>query len=204
MADVAEVMEHWAAGRPLRVIAKSLGLDRNTVAKYVGPAREAGFGPGTGPPPEGWAAFVGRVCPHLGQARRGGAAWAELTMYHAAIAERLRVNRPSTVWQRLHDEEGLSASLPSFRRYVLVHFPEAYGRRPEITVRRDDPPPGDEAQVDYGRLGKWTDPITGRSMILHAFVLVLAFSRHMYVRVVARLDAASWLVAAQACGEARF
>ena len=78
MADVVEVLEHWAAGRPLRAIAKSLGLDRNTVAKYVGPARQAGFGPGTGPPGAGWAAFVAEVCPELGRARKNGAAWDEL------------------------------------------------------------------------------------------------------------------------------
>ena len=78
MADVVEVLEHWAAGRPLRAIAESLGLDRHTVRKYVTPAREAGFEPGTGPPPEGWAAFVARVCPQLGKARKNGAAWDEL------------------------------------------------------------------------------------------------------------------------------
>src|SRR5215471_12824572 len=62
-----------------------------------------------------------------------------------------------------------------------------------ITVLRDDPPPGEEAQVDYGRLGKWTDPLSGETMILHAFVLVLSFSRHMFVAVVRHMDAATWL-----------
>ena len=65
VADVVEVLEHWAAGRSLRAIAESLGLDRHTVRKYVTPAREAGFEPGTGPPSAGWAAFVARVCPEL-------------------------------------------------------------------------------------------------------------------------------------------
>ncbi len=193
VADVVEVLEHWAAGRPLRAIAKSLGLDRNTVAKYVGPARQAGFGPGTGPPGAGWAAFVAEVCPELGKARKNGAAWDELATRHDEIVERLKVNRPSTVWQRMHDDGGLQASLPSFRRYALANFPEAYGRRQGITVLRDDPPPGEEAQVDFGRLGKWTDPVSGETMILHAFVLVLSFSRHMFVAVVRHMDAVTWL-----------
>ena len=93
----------------------------------------------------------------------------------------------------MHDDHGLQASLPSFRRYALATLPEAYGRRVSITVRRDDPPPGDEAQVDYGRLGKWTDPTTGETMILNAFILVLSFSRHMFVAVVRHMDAATWL-----------
>src|ERR687886_384217 len=98
VADVVEVLEHWAAGRPLRAIGVSLGLDRNTVRKYVTPAREAGYGPSTGPPPEGWAAFVARVCPELGTARNNGLAWAELAARHDEIAEALKTNRPSTVW----------------------------------------------------------------------------------------------------------
>ena len=149
VANVVEVLEHWAAGRPLRAIAESLGLDRNSVRKYVGPAREAGFGPGGGAPPEGWAAFVARVCPQLGTARKNGAAWDELAARRDEIIERLKVNRPSTVWQRMHDDEGLQASLPSFRRYALANFPEAYGRRQGITVLRDDPPPGEEALCGF-------------------------------------------------------
>ena len=97
---------------------------------------------------------MARVCPQLGTARKNGAAWDELAARKDEIVERLKVNRPSTVWQRLHDEEGLQASLPSFRRYALANFPEAYARRQCITVVRDDPLPGEEAQADFGRLGK--------------------------------------------------
>ena len=91
------MLEHWAAGRPLRAIAESLGLDRNTVRKYIGPACEAVCGPGSGAPPEGWAAFVARVCPQLGTARKNGAAWDALAARRDEIVERLKVNRPSTV-----------------------------------------------------------------------------------------------------------
>ena len=93
VANVVEVLEHWAAGRPLRAIAESLGLDRNTVRKYIGPAREAGFGPGSGAPPEGWAAFMAHACPQLGTARKNGAAWDELAARGDEIVERLKVNR---------------------------------------------------------------------------------------------------------------
>jgi len=93
--------------------------------------------PGSGPPAEGWATFVARVCPSLGKARRNGTAWAELTARHNKICERLKVNRSSTAWQRMHDEARLQASLASFRRYALATFPDAYGKRPGITLRRD-------------------------------------------------------------------
>jgi len=132
-------------GRSPRALVWTATRWRSTLGR---PAR-AGFGPGTGPPSEGWAGFVAEVCPELGWARRNGAAWDELAARHDEILERLKVNRPSTVWQRMHDDDGLQASLPSFRRYALAAFPEAYGRRQGITVLRDDPPPGEEAR---GRL----------------------------------------------------
>jgi hypothetical protein len=42
VADVVEVVQHWPAGRPLRAITLSQGLDRNTVRKSITAAREAG------------------------------------------------------------------------------------------------------------------------------------------------------------------
>ncbi|WP_264991868.1 integrase, partial [Mycobacterium montefiorense] len=46
MVDVTEILVHWHAGRSLSEIAESLGVERKTVRKYVGPAIAAGLSPG--------------------------------------------------------------------------------------------------------------------------------------------------------------
>lgn len=56
---------------------------------------------------------------------------------------------------------------------------------------RGDAPMG-EAQIDYGYLGSWVDPVGGRVRRVQAFVVVLACSRHMFVRPVLGMDQASW------------
>ncbi len=60
-----------------------------------------------------------------------------------------------------------------------------------MTVLRGDAPVG-EAQIDYGYLGSWVDPVGGRVRRVQAFVVVLACSRHMFVRPVLGMDQASW------------
>ena len=57
---------------------------------------------------------------------------------------------------------------------------------------RPTPPPGEEAQIDYGQLGVWTDPAIGRRRRVWAFVMVLAYSRHMFVRPVIAMDQRAW------------
>jgi hypothetical protein len=52
--------------------------------------------------------------------------------------------------------------------------------------------PGEEAQIDYGQLGRWADPSTGARHVIWAFVMVLCCSRHMFVRPVIRLDQHAW------------
>lgn len=59
--------------------------------------------------------------------------------------------------------------------------------RQRVTVLRADPPPDEEAQIDYGYLGSWIDPAAGRRRVW-AFVMVLAVSRLMFVRPVLCMD----------------
>ena len=79
----------------------------------------------------------------------------------------------SVIHQRLVDEEGLEASVASLRRYLRAHFAEEV-RRGEVVVWRPPVDPGDEAQVDYGYLGTWFDPASGRRRRVWAFSMVLA------------------------------
>ena len=98
----------------------------------------------------------------------------------------------STIWQRLRDEHGLAVSVQSFRRYVAANVPEEV-RRAQVRVL--DPRPseaGEQAQIDYGQLGRWADPVTGKLRTIWAFVMVLCCSRHMFVRPVLKLDQRAW------------
>ena len=113
--------------------------------------------------------------------------------HHEYIREQLQAGvTVATIHQRLRDEHGVAVSIASFRRYVMANVPEET-RRSQVKVLRPYPAePGAEAQVDYGRLGRWLDPASGKLRTVWAFVMVLSCSRHMFVRPVIRLDQQAW------------
>jgi transposase len=183
------------------VVAESLGVDRKTIRKYVVPAEEAGFVPG-GPPvtTKEWALYVRSWFPELLIPELRNPTFAECARFHDEIKKGLASNHLSTVFQRLRDEHGFAASESSLRRYVTVALAEEASTE-RVTVRKDDPAPGEEGQVDYGRLGMWFDPEAGRRRALWAFVLVLAASRHLFVRPTLVMDQTEWVAAHVAAAE---
>ncbi len=201
--DVVEVLQHWHAGRPKSVVATSLGIDPKTVRKYVARATEAGLAPGGAALGRAeWADLVRAWFPELVDAKARSLTFAVIDSHRALIGEMVATNTVATVHQRLRDEHGLAVGVSSFRRYVVSEFPDQ-SLRGQVTVLRPEVAAGEEAQIDYGHLGSWLDPATGRVRRVWAFVMVLACSRHMFVRPVLRLDSASW-VAAHVAGFAFF
>ena len=190
MIDITEVLVHWHAGRSKNQIAASLGADRRTVSKYVAPAVEAGLRPGGAPLGEAeWAARVREWFPELADTRLRQVTWPAIAVHHEYVTGQLEAGvTMATVHQRLRDEHGLAVSVASFRRYVAANLPEET-RRPQVRVLRPHPAEaGQEAQIDYGQLGRWLDPATGKKHVIWAFAMVLCCSRHMFVRPVIRLD----------------
>ncbi|WP_042436044.1 IS21 family transposase, partial [Streptacidiphilus anmyonensis] len=195
MVDVTEILIHWYAGRSKTELADSLGIDRKTIRKYLAPAEAAGIAPG-GPPMTGadWAGLVKEWFPELADTRLRQVTWPQIARHHEFIKQMLPVLTMATIHQRLRDEHGLDCSASSLRRYVRANLPEE-ARRDQVVVLREPAVPGQEAQIDYGSMGMWTDPRTGKRHRVWAFVMVLAASRHMFVRPVLKMDQQAWCAA---------
>jgi len=190
--DIVEILVHWHAGRSKAEVARSLGVDRGTIAKYTAKAEAEGYVPGGLPlPVEGWAILVKGWFPELVDPRSRSLTHETIDAHRVEIAEMLKTNKATTVHQRLRDEAGLNVSVSSFRRYLWREFPED-NLRSMATPPRPEVPPGEEAQVDYSYLGTWFDPMADRTRRVWAFVLVLAHSRHMFVRPVLTMDQRTW------------
>jgi transposase len=191
--DLVEILSHWYAGRPKVEVARSLGVDPKTVRRYVAAAEATGLVPG-GPPvsEEQWRGWVREWFPNLVDSKLRQPSWGEIDRHRELIEGWLGVVPASVIHQRLKDEHGLEASVASLRRYLRAHFDEAT-RQGELTVWRPPVDPGVEAQVDYGYLGIWLDPQTGRRRKVWAFSMVLAYSRHLFVFPVLRMDQQAWV-----------
>jgi hypothetical protein len=193
--DVVEILQHWHAGRANTVVAASLGVDPRTVRKYVAKAVEAGLTPGSAPLSRAeWMELVAGWFPELIHAKARSLTYPVINAHRGLIEKMLETNTVTTVHQRMRDEHGLDASITSFRRYVWLEFPDHAGPD-RVTVLRPPVPAGQEAQIDWGFLGSWVDPVTERVRRIWGFVMVLACSRHMFVRPVLGLDAWAWVEA---------
>ncbi|HMK62682.1 MAG TPA: IS21 family transposase [Acidimicrobiales bacterium] len=184
---------HWHAGRRMGELCSSLKVDPKTVRKYVAPAIAAGLTPGGPALAVGqWTALAESWFPDLTDTAARQSTWPEFEVHHQRIKDWLRVVTVTTMHQRLRDDHGVTASESSLRRYIKATFSEEIVRR-QVVVLRDTPPPGDEAQVDYGLLGRWFDPVTERTRRVWGFLMVLCFSRMLFLRPVLALDERSWV-----------
>lgn len=161
MVDIVEILTHWQAGRSSREISTSLGVSRTTVFKYVAPAEAAGIERG-GEPLTGqqWSERIREWFPELTDARVRQAVGPVIEPHRAFIVDQREQGVTlATIHQRLRDDHGLTCSESSLRRWVAANLPEEEVRRERVTVLRLEPPcPCQEAQVDYGKLGRWVDP----------------------------------------------
>ena len=176
--EIREIIRRWQAGLSQRRIASGTGLSRVTVRRYIEAAEAAGLQPGGPEPSEqqlAQLATLSRTGPRRAEvpSEQLLSPWAE-QIERWLQAERLQVTRI----HELLAERGCEVSYSTLRRFIARR---GWGRRQPVTVRMEDGPPGEVAELDFGRLGLIPDPESGRRRTVWALIVVWRYSRHCFV-----------------------
>jgi transposase len=178
MIDIKEVLRRWSARQSLHHIARDTGVDRKTVRRYIHAAQSCSL-------PQDRELTEGEIheVAQRVQARPlpdPSAEWQAVEAHKDRIEAWLTKKRPLrlTKVHTLLARDGLEVSYDTLRRFAMQQLG---WRQQAPTVRVDDPPPGQEAQVDFGKMGPMLDPDTGRVRSLWALIITLSFSRYQFV-----------------------
>jgi transposase len=194
VTDFVEMFRHWNAGRSQVQIYEALSIDRKTIRKYLAPALAEGLQPCPEEvfDEELWRARMGRWFPELVDPTARALTWPQIAVHHQWITDQLAVPvTVATIAQRLRDDHHVEVSESTVRRYIATTFAEQR-LEAKVTVPRGAVEAGSEAQIDYGRLGMWCDPASGRRVAVWVFAMILSCSRALFVQPVLKMDQMSW------------
>ncbi|AEM77865.1 IS21 family transposase [Thermoanaerobacter wiegelii] len=157
--SIIMIHELRAKGKSIRAISRETGHSRNTIRKYL---RTEGI-PERKPRP-----------------KRGS----KLDPYKDTIHEYINMGifNCEVIYERIK-EEGYTGGKTILRDYVRQFRPSKHIQ----AVCRYETKPGEQAQVDWGEYN-YIDQETGEVRKLYLFVMVLGYSRAMYVEFTNRCD----------------
>ena len=147
-------------GQSIRAIAKRTGYSRNTIRRVLRQAVPEPF-----------------KKPHRSS---------KLDPFKTYVEKRYRECGLSAV--RLLEEivpMGYGGSIDTLRRFLHSVKPQREALA-KLTVRFETPP-GEQAQADWAYCGRFTSP-RGKVLSVYVFVMVLSFSRMLYVRFTSSMD----------------
>jgi hypothetical protein len=180
--EVREVLRLWLRGGGARSTERLAGVDRKTVRRYVVAAEELGLVRDGGEEQlsdEFVGSVVEAVRPHRSDGH--GDAWRLLVANHQLIVDWLKKDELTVV--KVYDlltRRGIVVPQRTLHCYALEVCDVGRGRR-GTTVRVNDGEPGDELQVDFGKLGPVLDSNAGRRRVCHALIFTPVVSRYSFV-----------------------
>jgi transposase len=191
--DLQELVRRFQAGETRNAISRTMSLSVNTVTRYRRWAERQGLL--ASPLPD--LATLERLRLETREPARPGRLPNESSLepYRSEVADLLESGRqPRAIWTLLQKHHpGLVTSEATVWRLVQ----SIRASQPPQVVGRIETAPGEVAQVDFGYVGCLRDPRTGQKRKAWAFVLVLAWSRHLYAELVFDQKIATWLICHQ-------
>jgi len=184
MNHLRELIYRLRAGESQRRIAQDLSMSRTTVAKYRAWAETHRYLDKNQPPPDDAALASSWETPRQ-PARAASSVEPYREVVQAWVEQGVEM---MAIWQHLQDDYQYPGSYSSVRRFVNRLRPSG----PDVYVRVHTAP-GEEAQVDFGSVGKLYDPASGRVRRAHVFVATLCYSRHQYSELVFDQKTPTWI-----------
>lgn len=184
--DVHALLRRLQAGERDRSIARTMRINRKTVAKYRTWAEEQHLL--EGPLPD-LATLHTRLAETFGN-KLPPPNHSSVEPYQQEIQALLDQGLgPRLVWFKLNEHPGFTASESAVWRLCAKLKPAP----PPPVVGRIESAPGEVAQVDFGDIGSLVDPVTQTARRAYVFTMVLGWSRHMYAEFVFDQTLSTWL-----------
>lgn len=177
--ETVEIIRRWQAGESQRQIAAHTGLSRNTVAKYLKTAISLGLSPAGPVPTDDQLTALARLGDTTPAIAESAPTDTRLLAYRDQIDTWLHQDHLQlTRIQEKLGHAGCTVPYTSLRRFLAR---QGWLNAPRSTVRLVPSPPGQCAEMDFGQLGVFSDPDTHRKRTVWALVIVLTYSRHLFV-----------------------
>ncbi len=190
MIEIREILLRITKGQSKRKIRKDLKVHGQTVNRYIEECICLGIDPQSCDSSKITEELCSAISRNITTATHKSVLEisprdATLLPVKDKIEAYLKEGVTKTKIRTLLEREGVTVSESSLLRFTRDHFSHL---AKNITVRLPETKPGQYAQADFGRLGKIWDEESKRSRFVWAFVITLAFSRHMSVFITFNLD----------------
>lgn len=181
---IQEIISRKRRGQSEREISRDLGHSRTTVRQYCRHAKELGFLDMDKP-----LAQESAILASFGQSVVRERVHSLVMPYAEQVNEWLQAGLEGVaIHQRLvrdYDFQGSYSSVLRFINRQIIKNPETFVRIETL--------PGQQAQVDFGSVGRMYNPDTGKDHNAYVFVMTLSFSRHQYIEFVFEQDMSAWI-----------
>jgi transposase len=181
--EIRKLILHMQQEPSNRQIERDTAVDRRTVKRYREWAAAQGLLTGPLPTQGELERLLEKTLPERQPPQNQSSAAAYREVITQLLKEQVQI---SAIFARIQ-ERGYQGSYAAVRRLARQIDPP-----PVDVVVRVERQPGEEAQVDFGYVGMMKDD-QGKVRKAWAFVMVLAWSRHLYVEFVFDQKIETWL-----------
>lgn len=184
MRLIQDIIYRLRQGQSERAIERDLGYSRVTVHRYRQLAQEKGYLDPNIALPEP-ATLLAELGPPLPPPVQISTVEPYRVLVEGWLSQGVEMR---AMHQRLLERHGYLGSYGSVCRFVRrlrpLHKP---------AVIRLETPPGQQAQVDFGGVGKLRDAQTDKERQAYCFVMTLSYSRHQYLEFVFEQSIPTWI-----------